>query len=187
MVECTIKTWVAQVRTGMNQLIRYYANMVMLKARPQDCPVSNGLQFSLMLGYLMLAVISALSIYNLWGSVVTSLLDLGILYMFTLVLLSSKKERIHQTFNAFLGAGIIIGIFSAVCSYLFEVDPETKTISDAGIIVFLLIFVWIVIVFGHIIRHAVDTSLSIGIALGLGYVIINTIVIITFSDLLRIS
>ena len=171
----------------MKQLIQHYSNMVRLRARPQDCPVSKSLQSSLMLIYFLLGVISALSIYNIWGSVVTSLLDLGVLYMFTLVLLSSKKERVHQTFNAFLGSGIIIGIFSAICSYLFEIDPETETISDAGIIVFLLIFVWIVIVFGHIIRHAVDTSLSIGIALGLGYVIINTIVIITFSDLLRIS
>ena len=171
----------------MNKLIEYYLNMVMLKARPQDCPASKGLQHFLVVIYFVLAVISALSIYNIWGSVVTSLLDLTILYMFTLVLLSNKKERTHQTFNAFLGSGIIIGVVSALCSHLFQINPETETISDAGIIVFLLIFVWIVIVFGHIIRHAVDTSLSIGIALGLGYVIINTIVIITFSDLLRIS
>lgn len=171
----------------MNQLIQYYINMVMLKAKPQDCPVSQGLQNILIMIYLVLAVISALSIYNLWGSLFTSVLDLGVLYMFTHVLLGSKRERIHQTFNAFLGSGIIIGVFSAVCSYLFQVDPETDVISDGGIIVFLLIFFWIVAVFGHIIRHAVDTSLSVGIALGLGYVIVNTIVIITFSELLRIS
>ena len=165
----------------MNQLIRYYINMVTLKAKPQDCPASQSLQNILIMIYLVLAVISALSIYNLWGSLVTSVLDLGILYMFTLVLLSSKRERIHQTFNAFLGSGIIIGVFSAVCSYLFQVDPETDAISDAGIVVFLLIFFWIVVVFGHIIRHAVDTSLSVGIALGFGYVIVNTIVIITYG------
>ena len=171
----------------MNQLIQYYINMVMLKARPQDCPSSQNLQNFLIMIYLLLAVISALSIYNIWGSLFTSVLDLGVLYMFTLVLLSSKRERIHQTFNAFLGAGIIIGIFSAVCSHLFQVDPETDVISDVGIIVFLLIFFWIVIVFGHIIRHAVETTLSVGIALSFAYVIVNTIVIITFSKFLRIS
>ena len=171
----------------MHGLIRYYINMTMLKTTPQDCPVSQGLQNSLIIIFLTLSIISALPTYNLWGSVFTSLLDLGVLFFFTQVLLSNKKERIHQTFNALLGTGIVIGIVITICSYIFDIDPKTETISDAGIFAFFLIFIWFVIVYGNIIRHAVDTSLSVGIAISVGYVIVNMIVLITFAEILGLS
>ena len=100
---------------------------------------------------------------------------------------SNKKERIHQTLNAFLGAGIVIGIVRVLCSYAFDINPEAKPISDAGWISLTLILIWIVAVYGHIIRHAVDTSLSVGIAICFGYVIVNTIVLVTFAKVLGIS
>ena len=171
----------------MNGLIQYYVNMVMLKATPQDCPVSQALQNTLIIAFVAISVIGALSTYNIWGSVFTSVLDLAVLYLFVQVLLTGKKERVHQTLNALLGSGIVIGIVIAICSHLFQVDPETETISEAGIFAFFLILIWIVAVYGNIIRHAVDTSLSVGMVISFGYVIVNMIVQITLAEALGIS
>lgn len=159
----------------------------MLKASPQDCPVSQNLQNVLFLLFLALSITGALSIYNLWGSLLTSVLDLAILYLFTQVLLSKKKERIHQTLNAFLGTGIIISIVSSISSYAFPLDPNTQTIPLGRVVAFYFILIWIVAAYGNIVKHATDTSLAVGMAISFGYVIVNMIVIVTFIDLLGIT
>ena len=159
----------------MQFLLQYYFQMVLLQAKPQDCPSSQALQLSLLLLYFLVSVLTALVLYSLWQSIVHSILDLTLLYLFTQILLMNTKERIHQTFNAFLGAGILIGMVNAILSYALIEAGDVDSISDPDKILFFLVFIWTVVVYGHIVQHSLGVNLASGVGIILGYALISII------------
>ena len=169
----------------MNYLFQYYFRMALLQAKPQDCPPSQVWQSILIASYILLSIINALALYSAWRGFAHSVLDILILYVFTHMLLRNKKERIHQTFNAFLGVGICIGLVHTFCSYLFIADQSQQSISDLGKLFFFLIFIWVILAYGHIIHHASDSNFAAGVSIGLGYTLINAIILLSLSEFLE--
>ena len=160
--------------------------MALLKANPQDGPSSKALRNTLMVFYIILSVINALSLYDVTRGFFHSVIDLSILYLFTQLLLRTKPQRIHQTFNAFLGVGLCIGLIHTICSYSFISGVDEKTISDLGRIFFFIIFVWIIVAYGHIVRHAIDVNLAAGASISLAYTLINAFVLLIISQVMGI-
>ena len=161
----------------MRFLIQHYLNLIQLKTRPQDCPVSNQLQLTLVILYLLISIINAQALYNFIGGVALSLSNLIYMVFFVYLILIKKPERKHQTLNAMLGAGILISILDTVLSFYFITDKNQASVSGIGSILIFSVFMWAVVVYGHIIRHALDIRLSTGIMITLAYIFINVILI----------
>ncbi len=170
----------------MKYIIEYYIRLALLSAKPQDGPSSYVFQKILICFYLGLSILNALAIYGFSRSAVHGGLDLILLYMFTRLILRDKKECINQTFNAFLGVSVFIGVLHTIFSYTFIVDQDTQTISDLGKILFLLVFIWIVIAYGHIVRHAAELNLAVGVSISLGYTVLNAMMLLSISEMLKI-
>lgn len=170
----------------MRSLLKYYYQMTLLRANPQDGPCSQSLQLILLLLCFLVSVLTALALYDLWPSVAHSILDLAFLYLFALVLLSSAKERIQQTFCAFLGAGFIISVVNAIAFNGLIANKDVTTVSTADVVVFVLIFAWTVLVYGHIVRHAINVKLSSGIGIVLGYTLVSIVLRQSLSTTLGI-
>lgn len=170
----------------MKYIIEYYIRLALLRAKPQDCPSSSAFQMILICLYLGLSILNALVIYGFTKGAIHGVLDLILLYVFTRLILRGKRERVNQTFNAFLGVGVVIGLLHTICSYVFIVGQSTKEISDVGKILFLLIFIWIIIAYGHIVRHAAELNLPSGISISLGYTMLNAMMLLSISEMLRI-
>jgi len=161
----------------MQAIISFYARLTLLRNTPQDGPVSDVLQKLLMTLYLISGTTKSLMFYDMTRSMASSVIDLLFLILFIRVLLASKQQRIHQTLNAMLGVGIILSAVLTVASHNFIVGPDTKTLSSLASIIFFLIFAWVVLVHAHIVRHAMDATLSVGVMISLGYSFVNTIVV----------
>ena len=159
----------------MGNLVQYYYRMTLLRAKPQDGPCSQVLQLALLILCFLISVLTALALYELWPSIAHSILDLAFLYLFTIVLLSSAKERIKQTFCAFLGTGFIISIVNAVAFNGLIKNKNVDSISSFDMSVFFLIFAWTILVYGHIVRHAIDVKLATGVGVVLGYTLVTMI------------
>jgi hypothetical protein len=170
----------------MKYIIEYYIRLALLSAKPQDGPSSYVFQRILICLYLGLSILNALAIYGFSRGAIHGVLDLILLYMFTRLILRDKKERINQTFNAFLAVGVVIGLLHTISSYVFIVDQNTQAISGIGKILFLLIFIWIIIAYGHIVRHAAELTLAAGISISLGYTLLNAMMLLSISEMLRI-
>ncbi|MDW3096417.1 MAG: hypothetical protein R8G33_12150 [Gammaproteobacteria bacterium] len=170
----------------MKYIIEHYIRLAFLSAKPQDCPLSLALQKVLICLYLFLSIINALAIYEVSSGAVYSVVDLILLYVFTKLILRGKKERFNQTFNAFLGVGIFIGLLHTICSYSFIVDQNTQMISALGKSLFFIIFIWIIIAYGHIVRHAAELNFSAGLSISLGYTLLNAMLLVSISEMLRI-
>lgn len=170
----------------MRHIFLYYFRMATLRANPQDGPGSKALQTVLIVFYIVLSVINALSLYDVTRGFFHSIIDLGILFVFTLLLLRTQPQRVRQTFNAFLGVGLCIGLIHTICSYSFISGEDEKTISDLGRIFFFIIFVWIIVAYGHIVRHAIEVNLAAGASISLAYTLINAFVLLTLSQAMGI-
>lgn len=170
----------------MQYIFLHYYRMIFLRANPQDCPVSNALQLSLLLLYFVVSVVTALSLYNLWSSIAHTIIELALLYIFAQILLINSKERIHQTFSAFLGSGALIGIVSAILSHLVVEQRSEESISVADFVLFSILFAWLVIVYGHIVRHAINVNFSSGIGIVIAYALITIILRQSISTTLGI-
>ncbi|MFK7794573.1 MAG: hypothetical protein AB8B89_04420 [Gammaproteobacteria bacterium] len=170
----------------MKYILEYYIRLALLSAKPQDCPSSKAFRIILIYLYLGLSILNALLIYGFTKGAIHGVLDLILLYIFTRLILRGKKERINQTFNAFLGVGVVIGFLHTICSYVFIVDQNVKDISSVGRLLFFLMFIWIIIAYGHIVRHAADLNLSSGISISLGYRLLNAMMLLSISEMLRI-
>ncbi len=149
--------------------------MVLLGAKPQECPPSQALQLVLLIAYCAVSVATAMVLYDAWDSIAHTTLELAFLYVFTQLLLINYKERIHQTFNAFLGAGTLIGVVNAVLSHLLidQSNEESITVAELGI--FSVVYFWLIVVYGYIVRHAIEVKLSTGIGIVLAYAVVSII------------
>ena len=149
--------------------------MLYLQAKPQDCPASQALQLILLFAYFLVSVFTALVIFDVWDSIAHTILELALLYIFTQLLLFNARERIHQTFNAFLGTGILVGVVTAVFSYALIDQNSDELVSPSDFGVFSIVYLWLLVVYGHIVRHAIDVKLSTGIGIILAYALASII------------
>jgi len=159
----------------VQNLLQFYARLTLFKVKPQDCPASVPLV--LFIAYFFISFINAIAIHEFTRAAIHSAVDLGVLLLFMQILLSKRKERIPQTLHAFLGAGIVISIVHTIFSYGLISDRDLLELSQAARLIFFAVFIWVIAVYGHIIRHAADVSLPTGISISLGYIVVNIIVI----------
>ena len=170
----------------MKFIIQYYIRLALLSTSPQDFPPSYTWQKILISLYLGLSVLNALAIYGFSRGAIHGVLDLILLYIFTRLILRGKEARVNQTFNAFLGVGVLIGLFHTLCSYTFITDQNTQDISGLGKLLFFLIFIWIIIAYGHIVRCAAELNLASGISISLGYTMLNAMMLLSITELLKV-
>lgn len=169
----------------MGSIIQYYVKLALLQAQPQDMPASYMLQKMLILFYFIFVVINTLAVHEIWQSVLHGAIDLAMLALFTYLLLKDKKQRFNQAFNALLGVSLMIGIVHALVSVLFSIDVSSQEIPAVAQLIFFIIFIWVVIVYGHIIKHAVEINMPAAISISLIYIVLNVLMLLSISQLLK--
>lgn len=169
----------------MTAIIHHYVRLALLKAAPQDMPASSVLQMVLIFFYFILALINTSSINKISYSLIHSMLDLAMLFVFAHVLLRDKKQRINQTLNAFIGVGLVIGVLHTLSALVVPVSQDPQNISAFAQLIFFVIFIWVVVVYGHIIRCATEINMSVACAISLGYIVLNVMVLVSVSEFLK--
>ena len=159
--------------------------LALLKAGPQDLPASHMLQKLLIIFYFLFAALNTSSMQTLSLSLIHGLADIVMLFLFTYLLLRDKKQRVNQTFNAFLGVGLVIGVIHMVSTVFFPVNQDAQNISSIAQIIFFVIFLWVIVVYGHIIRHATETTMGIACCISLAYIVLNVMMLVSISDWLK--
>ena len=170
----------------MTAFILHYVKLTLLRAAPQDMPASSVLQKILIILYFLLSILNAESINNLLHTLVHGIIDLLMLFVFTYLLLRENKQRINQTFNSFLGVGLVIGVVHTIGVGLFSVNQDPQSISDLARIIFFIIFIWVIVVYAHIIRHAAEVNMAVASCIGLIYIVLNVMMLVSISELLKV-
>lgn len=159
----------------MLQLFRYWLDLCLLRAAPQDGPASAFVLGFALTCYVMVSVLVLTVSYGMGTGAQLAFLDLLVMTVFVLVMLylSDKTSRIVQTLSALSGAGALLGLLALPLVLLSGPASTEASLPFALTLVWLLLSFWNLVVSAHIIRHALSTSLAIGVAMALLYVLIS--------------
>ncbi len=157
----------------MNKYINYFIKLCFLKLKPQDIPASTTLFGLTILAYLIIATISTQAGLTkpLLPSLAENLFEIALLLATLDIALnwSGYKYRFKQVTTAIFGT-------SALFSILILVLPRIETkgiLYDIWILILLALFIWHLIVVGHIVSHTFEISHSQAIIVSIIYTLIS--------------
>jgi hypothetical protein len=160
-------------------LIQPFVKICLLNANPQDLPISAMLLGLTLGAYLLITMFMIMPVGGLSLSLQEAILESALLLAYTHVALrlSAHPERYLQTVSALAGTSVIIGILALPLAYSLYNSALYGHSSAPALIAYVLVYAWLLVVYGHIYRHALSTGLVIGVLVGLGYIILTSVVI----------
>lgn len=152
----------------MNPLVLLFWDICLLRRGPQDTPDSGFLLWLAVAGNFLVG----LAILALAEDTMVALLEagLGVLlmagYLLGTLAMAKKLHRARQTLIAALSCDALISLITLPLAVARAFWPELRgTLLPLD----LLAMCWQLLVLGHILRHAVGTTLSAGLGLALMY------------------
>lgn len=158
----------------MSRLITIWFDICLLRAGPQDLPVSRELLWLSAGAYTLVSFLLSYSGYPAGEALLVALLDLGLLIGFAVVLLylRGRPERLNQTLTALAGSGALLGLISLPLVHVLLTGQVSGEVPPFVAILWFLLYGWSLLVVSHITRHA----LSISFPFALGIAIVYTLV-----------
>lgn len=156
----------------MQQLIRLFWEICLLRKGPQDVPSAVVLFWLLFLIGFVVDVFMAVNFVDFQPALFLVLANILVLFGMVISLLAMfrYKNRIIQTLTTLIGAGLVFSFLRMPLLFVFKSYPDSAGIF--GIMeIFLLI--WNLLVVAHILRHALSTELFVAGMLSFGYFMVS--------------
>jgi len=167
----------------MLPLLRFFIDLCLLRARPQDLPASPLLLVLVAAIGVSIGTPAAAPVFgSLFAGFGVSLVDAAVLAGFIAVLLRFRgyPERFVQSATSALGANLVLSAIGLPLQWALPQDPEAASlIGQLASVIFQFLILWIVVVIGHVLRHALNIGLLAGVGLAFGYAILSGLVILS--------
>lgn len=141
-------------------MIRILFDILRLRSGPQDLPAGTGLAIILVAAWLAQGLLTD-QVLNEAESAPRSLFAVLVQVgaVIALLKLSNRAARVPQTISALAGTGFIFGLLAMLL--VLQLDPQQPKPGLA--LAYLGLFVWSLMVDGHIYRHALSIKMSLGV------------------------
>lgn len=159
----------------MYALLKLYFNVCRLKAGPQDMPASPALLGVTMVAYLVTGLLLAITEMPLLASLGQVVLDLLILCAVVWFALSMHQwsNRWQQTVTAITGSGSLLNIIGVpLVQWISRADEAGGDVQTPSLFL-LVLLIWSLVVFVHIVRQAIESNAAVAVALGLAYFMLS--------------
>jgi hypothetical protein len=148
--------------------LKILIDICLLRAAPQDLPVSRGAMLGALAAYAAAGVLGVLDVLTLENAIVAAGVDALLLAAVTHLVLQWRRleNRLTQTLTALAGCGALLSLLAwGAAGLVREVfQPEW---------IWAVFLAWYTLVFGHILRHALSITLAAGVAASLLYLIFS--------------
>lgn len=153
--------------------IQRFAELLRLRAGPQDLPASNVLLAAAIVALGLVNMLVIQRVYTAELALLRTGVDLLLQFAFVAGVLNATRhpERIGQTFTALCGVGAVITL---LCWPLIDVVLDRPAGDDLAVMATVLllgIYGWGLVVIAHVFRHALDRTLGQGVLVALVYVL----------------
>lgn len=147
-------------------------NISLLRANPQDLPTSTIPTVVAVVLYYVVDIITALAWTSFEYAAVAAAVDTLLLGALTYSTLKLRRhgERFLQTLTALAGCGAILGIVTTAFSAVVPGGASSLYVSLPALF-------WLLAVYGHILRHALEVPYMAGIAATAIYLFLSLIVV----------
>ncbi|WP_026279165.1 MULTISPECIES: hypothetical protein [unclassified Thioalkalivibrio] len=156
-------------------------NILRLHSGPQDLPADNGTLIFWVGIALIAGMVIGIPLYGFGQALALNVMDLVVLYAFVVIVLSLRgvPDRWRQTFTAMAGTGAVLGLLMALLMLLAGgPDParEPEDVATGVVLGMLVLFAWLLLVFGHILQQALGLGMRlVGMLIALGYIVISSV------------
>ncbi len=142
-----------------------------LRANPQDLPTSSGATAVAILTYCITDVVTALMTVPLVRALEAAVIDTFLLVALVHMALNLRKlnARLRQTLLALAASGTVLAVVTLAVAGLL---PSGTSLD----FVWTLSVLWMFVVYGHILRHALDVSYVLGIVATAVYFMLSLLV-----------
>ena len=155
----------------MEALIRLFGSICFFKKGPQDIPASIALLAVLLVFNLTLEILLGLSFYSIGMSLFLSVSSIVALLLFTWIwlMLFQHPARFMQTATAFVGVSLFTNLFFFLpITLLWKMEV---IVDNSFAMMNLILLAWILGIYAHIYKNALNVSFFLGIALAITYFI----------------
>lgn len=161
----------------MKELIKIFWDVLFLRAGPADVPYSKVLLAITVVVSFGLAMFSLFENPNFLYVSGKTLLIFGVsfAYVFLLLRMRNFQERFIQTITTLFGANILIScitivviLFSIVTQTYLPQTVFTVALQYCVLISVIMLYIWTLVVTGHIFRSALEMTLGLGVFLAIG-------------------
>ena len=165
--------------TALNTISKAFFNICLLRKGPQDLPQSTVLLGLCLFMYTFIDVLLTVQSRPFDDALMVSLVDVGVLLLVTYLILRQHHhlDRWLQTMTALFGTGVILGIFIFPLVIGGVQNEYEVWVQQIIVFLFLVMVVWNVAVLAHILRHAISTSIGIGIMIAILYIWMSSLLI----------
>jgi len=146
----------------MMVLWRLFLDIVLFKKGPQDVPDSSVLFALVLLADVVISTVVGALEGDVSGALVQAFVASVLLLAFValILLLTSHRERFQKTATAVLGCDALMTLAALPVSLLSDV------LSGLGLLIMGILF-WNLLVFAHILKHALGIGYALSVALAL--------------------
>jgi hypothetical protein len=155
-------------RLVLQQLLRVYIDIIMLRRGPQDLPASQFLMLSALLLYLASGLALFLTHVPTFAGAsaeltVAVLIEAG--FFLAMLAVAGKMLRARQTLSALWGSGALLTFAGLPLHIWMQAQPQEAAAAALPGLGLLLLLVLSLVVAGHILREALEIPLPAGILL----------------------
>jgi hypothetical protein len=157
----------------MKPLIEYTRDLLQLKRGPQDLPYSPGLTAALFLAAVVADLILDVGVLHEPRALLRVAVADGLMLVLPYLALAvaGRESRYLQTLAAICILSIVFAALLTPVLMLQPTDPKAAVTAVQSLSAFvgLGLVSWQVLVQGHILRHALETSLAVGVLVAVGF------------------
>lgn len=163
----------------MLSLLRFFAELALLRRGPQDLPASSALLVLLAALSVVIGSANGAEIFGgLRPALGANLLDLllTMLLLFVLLQIRGRLARWQQTASAFFGLGVLVGLIMLAV----RAPAELFGIAPLAALVELVLAIWLHVALGNVLRRALEVPLLAGVVIVFAYTILAFNIIARF-------
>ena len=158
------------------KILNFFVDLCLLRRAPQDLPASQSLLVAVLVVNALAGIVLGAQTWAGTGvALAATVLDLGVLLALLWIALRMRGvlPRFTQSATALLGAGVLFTLLAMPLQPLLDAPEDI----EAGALLYLLLLVWVQLVYGHVLRHALNVNLVSGVALALVYTFTSAVLI----------
>ena len=159
----------------MLQTLKIFIDLCLLRADPQDLPLSFSLEIFTLVAYTVLSYIVAQWSAAPEAALTAALVDVGMMFGLAYggLWVVSLQNRTTKTVTALAGTGALWQLASLPLIALLSGDsgePASTAANAFTNLVFLAMITWAIAIIGHILRHALNMKFFFALGIAVLYV-----------------
>jgi len=163
----------------MNALVAPFVQIALLRCKPQDLPASIFLLKLALFAHVLLGVLMFTTRLSFAQALLAGATSTVVMCALTASLLFANRRsaRTLQTLTAMAGSDVVVGVAALPVTAWLHGTVDGAAASGLPGLLFLALVVWNLVVTGHVLRHALSSSLPLGVVLALLLYILSVNVI----------